>query len=116
MPSCPTAAQGYGWGAHQSLLPQYVTLLAQVETGDEIATGGVPTIFALPEPIWRRCSAPTPICSGASVRCSKGNETAGLTRDELNARTHIVISVINWVRAWMGAMSPTNIHDRQPGG
>jgi AcrR family transcriptional regulator len=32
----------------------------------------------------------------------KGPETAGLTRDELNARAHIVLSVINWMRSWMG--------------
>lgn len=32
----------------------------------------------------------------------KGPETSGLTRDALNARTHIVLSTTNWMRAWIG--------------
>ena len=32
----------------------------------------------------------------------KGAETAQLTRDELNARGHIVLSVAHWVRSWIG--------------
>lgn len=45
----------------------------------------------------------------------KGPETVGLTRDELNARAHIVLSVANWMRSWMGryeADEYTRIADR----
>lgn len=45
----------------------------------------------------------------------KGPETAGLTRDDLNARAHIVLSVTNWMRAWIGRYEPdeyTRIADR----
>lgn len=30
----------------------------------------------------------------------KGAETVGLSRDDLNARTHLILSVANWMRAW----------------
>lgn len=45
----------------------------------------------------------------------KGPETVGLTRDELNARAHIVLSVANSMRSWMGryeADEYTRIADR----
>lgn len=45
----------------------------------------------------------------------KGPETSGLTRDDLNARAHIVLSVANWMRAWIGRYEPdeyTRIADR----
>ena len=45
----------------------------------------------------------------------KGSETNGLTRDALNARTHIVLSTTNWMRAWIGRFEAdeyTRIADR----
>ena len=45
----------------------------------------------------------------------KGPETSGLTRDALNARTHIVLSTTNGMRAWMGRFEAdeyTRIADR----
>ena len=33
----------------------------------------------------------------------RGAETAHLTRDDLNARGHIVLSIAHWVRAWIGS-------------
>lgn len=32
----------------------------------------------------------------------RGPDTAGLSRDDLNARTHIVLSVALWLRTWIG--------------
>ena len=102
-----TAAQEATVGARiQRFFLEYVTLLAQVETGEKSALVVFNDLRALPEPhletvfgaytdLFRRIRA-----------LLKGNETAGLTRDELNARTHIVISVINWVRAWMWRYEP----------
>ncbi|MBC7710808.1 MAG: TetR/AcrR family transcriptional regulator [Rhizobacter sp.] len=45
----------------------------------------------------------------------KGPETSGLTRDALNARTHIVLSTTNWMRSWIGRFEAdeyTRIADR----
>jgi AcrR family transcriptional regulator len=33
----------------------------------------------------------------------KGAETQHLTRDDLNARAHIVLSIAHWVRSWIGS-------------
>jgi len=32
----------------------------------------------------------------------KGPETAQLSRDDLNARGHIVLSIVHWIRVWVG--------------
>ncbi len=45
----------------------------------------------------------------------KGPETVGLTRDALNARAHIVLSIANWMRTWIGRFETddyTRIADR----
>ncbi len=48
----------------------------------------------------------------------KGPETVGLTRGALNARAHIVLSIANWMRAWIGRFETdeyTRIADRMTG-
>jgi len=39
-------------------------------------------------------------------RLLKGTETAHLTRDDLNARAHVVLSIAHWVRSWIGSYEP----------
>jgi len=93
----------------------FATLLARVELGEHPPLAVFNDIRALPSPqldvvfnaytdLFRRMRA-----------LLKGQETAGLTRDELNARAHIVLSVANWMRAWMwryDADEYTRIADR----
>jgi AcrR family transcriptional regulator len=40
----------------------------------------------------------------------KGDETAGLTRDDLNARAHMVLSIANWMWAWLGRYESAEYH------
>lgn len=99
----------------QRLLQQHVELLARIDTGQQPQIVVFNDLRALPSPqLDVVFTAYTDMFRHVRALL-KGPETSGLTRDELNARAHIVLSVVNWLRAWIGRYETdeyTRIADR----
>ena len=81
---------------------RHAALLAGIESGAHAPLLVFNDIRALPEP-----QADTVFTAYTAMfrqlrDLLKGPETATLSRDELNARAHIVLSNAHWVRAWIG--------------
>lgn len=78
----------------------YALLLSGMELGEHAPLVFFNDLRALPSPQLEEVfGAYTDLFRRVRVLL-KGAETADLSRDDLNARAHIVMSVANWMRAW----------------
>mgnify|MGYP001298793746 CR=1 FL=1 len=99
----------------QTLFRKHATLLASIDLREQSQIVVFNDLRALPSPQLDVVFAAYTDMFRHVRALLKGPETAGLTRDELNARAHIVLSVANWMRSWMGryeADEYTRIADR----
>ena len=76
-------------------------LLADIERGERAPLVTFNDIRALPEPQAAEVFAAYTDMFRHVRGLLKGPETAQLSRDDLNARGHIVLSIAHWVRAWI---------------
>jgi AcrR family transcriptional regulator len=84
------------------LLRQHGELLAGIERGEQAQIVVFNDLRALPSPQLDAVFAAYTDMFRQVRTLLKGPETAVLTREELNARTHVLLSVINWIHAWIG--------------
>ncbi|MEO7338544.1 MAG: TetR/AcrR family transcriptional regulator [Caldimonas sp.] len=81
---------------------RHARLLADIERGTHAPLVGFNDIRALPEPQAEAVFAAYTDMFRHVRGLLKGPETSHLSRDDLNARGHIVLSIVHWVRAWIG--------------
>lgn len=86
----------------QTFLTLYVQLLADIEAGRHAPIVAFNDIRALPSPQGDEAFAAYTDMFRRVRGLLKGPETAPLTRDDLNARGHILLSVVHWMRTWIG--------------
>ncbi len=77
-------------------------LLADIEEGRHAPLVAFSDIRALPSPQVDAVFAAYTDMFRRVRDLLKGPETAALSRDDLNARGHILLSVVHWVRSWIG--------------
>ena len=82
-------------------LQLHAQLLADMETGAQPALIGFADIRALPEPQAASVFAAYTDMFRRVRSLLDGPETAGLGRDDLNARAHLLLSAAHWLRAWV---------------
>jgi AcrR family transcriptional regulator len=82
-------------------LQLHALLLADMETGAQPALIGFADIRALPEPQAASVFAAYTDMFRRVRSLLDGPETAGLGRDDLNARAHLLLSAAHWLRAWV---------------
>lgn len=86
----------------------YALLLSEMELGYRPALVYFNDLRALPSPqVDAVFSAYTDLFRRVRSLL-KSAETAGLSRDDLNARAHIILSVANWMRMWFWHTKRTN--------
>lgn len=88
------------------LLGGLARLLADIEAGREPAIVGFHDIRALPSPQADEVFAAYNTLFRRVRALLQGAETARLSRHDLNARAHIVLSVLHWLRTWIGQHEP----------
>lgn len=86
----------------RTFFARYAQLLADIELGRHVELVNFNDIRALPSPHAEEVFAAYTDMFRRVRRLLKGEETAHLSRDDLNARTHIVVSIAHWVRSWIG--------------
>lgn len=80
----------------------YADLLATVASGEQSPLIGFGDVRALSDATSAKVFAAY-IDMFRNIRALlSGSETAPLTRQSLNARTHLVVSAMNWLGVWMG--------------
>lgn len=90
----------------QAFFRCHARLMADIEQGRHPPLVHFNDIRALPSPQAEEVfAAYTDMFRGVRALL-KGEDTATLTRDDLNARAHIVLSVALWERAWLGRYEP----------
>jgi AcrR family transcriptional regulator len=87
----------------RSFFARYAQQLADIEQGRHVQLVNFNDIRALPSPHAEEVFAAYTDMFRRIRRLLKGEETAHLSRDDLNARTHIVVSIAHWVRSWIGS-------------
>lgn len=80
----------------------YAERLAQIEQGQQAQIVTFNDIRALPSPQAADVFAAYTDMFRQVRALLKGAETAALSRDDLNARAHILVSVAHWMRSWIG--------------
>ncbi len=80
----------------------HAKLLADIERSEHAPIVNFNDIRALPDPQAEEVFAAYTDMFRHVRGLLKGPETAHLSRDDLNARGHIVLSIAHWVRAWIG--------------
>jgi len=80
----------------------HAKMLADIELGEHAPIVNFNDIRALPEAQAEAVYAAYTDMFRRVRGLLKGPETAHLSRDDLNARGHIVLSIVHWVRAWIG--------------
>lgn len=85
----------------RAFLGGYVRLLADIEEGRHAQLVSFNDIRALPLPQAERVFALYTDMFRRVRSLLKAPATAGLARDDLNARGHIVLSVAHWLRTWV---------------
>jgi len=86
----------------QAFLTLYAQLLADIAAGRHVTIVTFNDIRALPSPqVDEVYTAYTDMFRRVRQLLS-GPETTHLTRDDLNARGHILLSTVHWMRAWIG--------------
>jgi AcrR family transcriptional regulator len=83
-----------------------VRLLADIEAGRAAPIVGFHDIRALPSPQVDEVFAAYNDLFRRVRGLLQTAETAGLSRDDLNARAHLVMSVLHWLRTWIGRHEP----------
>jgi AcrR family transcriptional regulator len=90
----------------QDFLRRLARLLADIEEGHRPTIVNFNDIRALPSPQAEQVYAAYTDMFRRVRGLLKGPQTAHLSRDDLNARGHIVISVAHWMRSWIGRHEP----------
>lgn len=93
-----------------SFLRQYGRLLADIEQGGHAPIVNFNDIRALPSAQTEEVFAAYTDMFRRVRGLLKGPETVHLSRDDLNARGHIVLSVAHWVRSWVGRYEADEYH------
>jgi len=86
----------------QTFLTLYAQLLADIAAGRHVTIVAFNDIRALPAPQVDHVFAAYTDMFRRVRNLLKGPETAHLTREDLNARGHILLSIVHWMRAWIG--------------
>ena len=94
----------------QDFLRRFAQLLADIEVGRHATIVNFNDIRALPSPQAEQVFAAYTDMFRRVRGLLKGPQTAHLSRDDLNARGHIVISVVHWVRSWIGRYEADEYH------
>jgi AcrR family transcriptional regulator len=89
---------------------RYAQLLADIEQGRRAQIVTFNDIRALPSPQAETVFAAYTDMFRRVRNLLKGAESAQLTRDDLNARGHMVLSITHWVRSWIGRYEPDEYH------
>jgi AcrR family transcriptional regulator len=90
----------------RDFLGRLAQLLADIEEGGRPTIVNFNDIRALPSPQAEQVYAAYTDMFRRVRGLLKGAETAELSRDDLNARGHILISVAHWMRSWIGRHEP----------
>ena len=90
----------------RDFLRRLAQLLADVEEGRRPAIVNFNDIRALPSPQAEQVYAAYTDMFRRVRGLLKGAGTAELSRDDFNARGHILISVAHWMRSWIGRHEP----------
>jgi AcrR family transcriptional regulator len=85
----------------QAFFRRYAKLLADIEEGRNAPIVTFNDIRALPSPQAEQVFAAYTDMFRRVRGLLKGAQTAHLSRDDLNARGHIVLSIAHWVRSWI---------------
>jgi AcrR family transcriptional regulator len=94
----------------QDFMRRYAQLLADIEEGRHPTIVNFNDIRALPSPQAEQVFAAYTDMFRRVRGLLKGPQTNHLSRDDLNARGHIVISVAHWVRSWIGRYEADEYH------
>lgn len=94
----------------QDFLQRYAQLLADIEQGRHAMIVNFNDIRALPSPQAEQVFAAYTDMFRRVRGLLKGAQTSHLSRDDLNARSHIVLSVAHWVRSWIGHYEADEYH------
>jgi AcrR family transcriptional regulator len=94
----------------QDFFRRYTQLLADIELGRHATIVNFNDIRALPSPQAEQVFAAYTDMFRRVRGLLKGEQTTHLSRDDLNARGHIVISVAHWVRSWIGRYEADEYH------
>lgn len=84
-----------------ALFARHARLLAEIDAGSQPPMILFNDLRALPQPQETEVFAAYTDLFRAVRALLKGPETAHWTRDELNARAHLVLSAAHWVRSWI---------------
>jgi AcrR family transcriptional regulator len=94
----------------QAFFGRHALLLADIEEGRAAQIVGFSDIRAVPSPQAETVFAAYTDMFRRVRGLLEGPETAQLSRDDLNARGHIVLSVAHSVRSWIGRYEPDEYH------
>jgi AcrR family transcriptional regulator len=94
----------------QAFFGRHAQLLADIEQGGVAPIVGFSDIRALPSPQAETVFAAYTDMFRRVRALLRGPETAQLSRDDLNARGHVVLSVAHSVRSWIGRYEADEYH------
>ena len=90
----------------RALLRGHAGLVAAIELGQHAPVLSFNDVRALPSPHWEAVSEAYNEMYRQLRALLQGPETAGWARAELNARSHLLLSLAHWMRRWMGRHDP----------
>lgn len=90
----------------RALLHGHARLIADIELGVQPPVLSFNDVRALPSPHWETVSEAYNEMFRQLRALLQGPETAGWHRDELNARSHLLLSLAHWMRRWLPRHDP----------
>jgi AcrR family transcriptional regulator len=91
----------------ETFLVLHAALLADIECGKHAPMILFNELHALPEPLLGQVYAAYTALFRKVRRLLRGPQTEALSRDELTARAHLLLSVAHWLRLWISRNEPS---------